>query len=71
MTSGLARPGGLVLAIKGDTAVAELDQAMPVLHRLGATNVGVISAGAGVISQPTTVIRFRTRASRAAGTGRA
>jgi len=63
--SGLARPGGLILAIKGDAAAAELDQAMPVLHRLGATNVGVISAGAGVISQPTTVIRFRARATGA------
>jgi 16S rRNA (guanine527-N7)-methyltransferase len=60
IASGLARPGGLVLAIKGDAAAEELDQAKPVLDRLGATNVGVTSVGAGVICQPTTVIRFRT-----------
>jgi 16S rRNA (guanine527-N7)-methyltransferase len=62
IASGLARPGGLILAIKGDAAAEELDQAKPVLDRLGATDVGVISVGAGVISQPTTVIRFRTGA---------
>lgn len=65
LASGLARPGGLVLAIKGDAAAAELDQAKSVLDRLGATHVGVVSAGVGVIRQPTTVIRFRTAASSA------
>jgi len=58
MATGLARPGGLVLAIKGATAAQELDQARPVLRRLGVTGAELVVAGTGRISQPVTVIRF-------------
>lgn len=60
MASGLTRPGGLVLAIKGMTAARELDHAMPTLRRLGATGIELVSAGVGRVSQPATVIRFTT-----------
>jgi 16S rRNA (guanine527-N7)-methyltransferase len=67
LASGVSRPGGLVLAIKGASAADELDRAWPVLRRLGAVNVELIAAGAGRISQPATVVRWRTRAAGAAG----
>ena len=61
LAAGLARPGGLVLAIKGATAGQELDRAQPVLRRLGATGAEIVVAGAGLLDQPATVVRFRTR----------
>jgi 16S rRNA (guanine527-N7)-methyltransferase len=72
MAAGLTRPGGLVLAIKGVTAARELDHALPVLRRLGATGIELVSAGTGRISQPATVIRFTTgsRAGQARPAGR-
>ena len=61
LAAGLARPGGLVLAIKGATAAQELDRARPVLRRLGVTGLEIVTAGAGLTDQPATVVRFRTR----------
>jgi len=66
---GLARPGGLVLAIKGAAARQELDRARPVLRRIGATGAEVVSAGAGLLDQPTIVVRFKTRQSAEPGSG--
>jgi len=63
LASGLARPGGLVLAIKGATAAAELEQARPVLRQLGATAAEIVTAGSGLVEQPATVVKFRTRRS--------
>jgi 16S rRNA (guanine527-N7)-methyltransferase len=60
LMAGLARPGGLVLAIKGASAGAELDRARPLLGRIGATDVELMSMGTGVVEHPTTVISFRT-----------
>lgn len=60
LAGGLARPGGLVLAIKGASAAAELDQARPLLRRMGATDVELVRIGRGVVEQPTTVVSFRT-----------
>jgi 16S rRNA (guanine527-N7)-methyltransferase len=64
LAAGLCRPDGLVLAIKGASAAAELDDARPALRRLGATDAEVVTAGddfvaRGLIQQPTTVVRFR------------
>jgi 16S rRNA (guanine527-N7)-methyltransferase len=67
LASGLARPGGLVLAIKGASAGAELERAWPVLRQLGATGAEVVTAGSGLIDQPATVVRFRTKRDVAAG----
>jgi 16S rRNA (guanine527-N7)-methyltransferase len=61
LASGLARPGGLVLAIKGATAAAELEHARPVFRKLGATGAEIVTAGSGLVEQPATVVRFRTR----------
>ena len=61
LASGLARPGGLVLAIKGASATAELEHARPVLRQLGATGAEIVAAGSGLVEQPATVVRFRTR----------
>lgn len=71
LAAGVARPGGLVLALKGATAARELEEAAPVLRRLGAADVEIVTAGVGVVSQPTTVVRFRTsrHAARPAGRG--
>jgi 16S rRNA (guanine527-N7)-methyltransferase len=55
---GLARPGGLILAIKGAGAAAEVARAGPVLDRLGATGVQVVLAGTGLVAEPATVVRF-------------
>lgn len=60
LAAGLAKPGGLILALKGAAAAEELEEARPLLRRLGARDVEIVAAGAGVLSQPTTVVRFRT-----------
>lgn len=60
LAEGLARPGGLVLAIKGASAGVELDQARPLLGRIGATDIELMSVGTGVVEHPTTVVSFRT-----------
>jgi 16S rRNA (guanine527-N7)-methyltransferase len=55
---GLTVPGGLVLAMKGAGAAAEIERARPVLRRLGARDVAVVHAGNGRVSPPPTVVRF-------------
>jgi len=55
---GLARPGGLVLAMKGAGAEQEIMRARPVLQRLDARDVAVVRAGSGRVSPPPTVVRF-------------
>jgi len=54
----VVRPGGLVLAIKGQTAKAELRKARPVLRRIGARGAKVVRAGQGKVDPATTVVRF-------------
>ena len=55
---GLARPGGLVLALKGAGAAEEVARAEPVLRRLRARDVAVVHPGSGKVSPPPTVIRL-------------
>ena len=54
----LVRPGGTVLALKGQRAAAEADAARPVLRELGVSDVAVLRAGAGRISPAATVVRL-------------
>ncbi|MBO0814777.1 MAG: 16S rRNA (guanine(527)-N(7))-methyltransferase RsmG [Actinobacteria bacterium] len=54
----LARPGGLVLAIKGAGAERELAAARRVLRRLRVRDAGVIAAGGGKVDQAATVVRL-------------
>jgi 16S rRNA (guanine527-N7)-methyltransferase len=58
---GLVRPGGMVLAIKGQTAADELKTARPVLKRLGVRGAKVVRAGQGKVDPATTVVRFFAR----------
>ncbi len=55
--AGLLRPGGQILAIKGQAAGEELAAAGPVLSRLGARSAEVLLAGHGRVISATTVVR--------------
>jgi len=61
LAMGLVRPGGMVLAIKGQAAAKELKNAGPVLRRLGARSAKVVRAGQGKVVPATTVVRFFAR----------
>jgi 16S rRNA (guanine527-N7)-methyltransferase len=58
---GVVKPGGLMLAIKGRTAVDELKSARPTLKRIGARGAEVVRAGQGKVVPATTVVRFFAR----------
>jgi 16S rRNA (guanine527-N7)-methyltransferase len=77
----LLRPGGVILALKGERADAEAEAAGPELRRLGVAEVSVLRAGTGLVSPPATVVRLTAGesarrppharpASRTAGRGR-
>lgn len=55
----LLRPGGMLLAMKGSSAADEVRAAGAALTRLGLTGVEVVTAGAGVLDEPTTLVRAR------------
>jgi len=61
LAAGLVRPGGMVLAIKGINAQEELENAGPVLRRIGARSAEVVRAGQGKVIPATTVVRFLAR----------
>jgi 16S rRNA (guanine527-N7)-methyltransferase len=53
----LVRPGGELLAMKGDSAVEELIEAEATLKQLGAVEWSVAICGQQVLATPTTVVR--------------
>jgi 16S rRNA (guanine527-N7)-methyltransferase len=63
----LVRPDGLMLAIKGRSAVDELRDAEPVLPALGAASWRIREVGGELLEEPTTVVEIR----KGPGRGRA
>ena len=61
LAAGLIRPGGLILAIKGACAAAEVARARPALRRRGATEVEVKNVGSGIVDPAATVVTFTAR----------
>ena len=53
----LLRPGGELLAIKGQSAAEEIEAARPALSRLGVRSAEVLQAGHGRVIMATTVVR--------------
>jgi 16S rRNA (guanine527-N7)-methyltransferase len=58
---GLIKPGGIVLAIKGAKALAEVRDAAGALSRLGVREVEVLTAGSGKVDPAATVVRLTAR----------
>lgn len=52
----LLRPGGMLLAMKGHRAGAEVDEHRAALLRLGARSVDITTLGSGHLAEPTTVV---------------
>jgi 16S rRNA (guanine527-N7)-methyltransferase len=52
----LIRPGGTLLALKGESAGRELDASFSTLQRLGATDARIELYGEGVLSVPTRAV---------------
>ena len=57
---GLLKPGGIVLAVKGAKAEAEVEAAGEALRRLGVRDVEVLVAGGGKVDPAATVVRLTT-----------
>ncbi len=65
----LVRPGGQMLAIKGERACQEVQEHRRVMNSLGATDVRVVTCGATLLSPPATVVVAR-RATQKPAPGR-
>jgi 16S rRNA (guanine527-N7)-methyltransferase len=53
----LLRPGGELLALKGERAAMELSEAEPVLREFGVRKAEVLYAGRGRVDPPATIVR--------------
>lgn len=53
----LLRPGGELLALKGERAATELKEAGPVLERFGVRTAELLQVGHGKVEPPTTIVR--------------
>jgi 16S rRNA (guanine527-N7)-methyltransferase len=60
----LVRPGGLLLALKGESAGDELARDADLVRRAGGTELSVVSCGSDVLPTPTTVIVVRRDTAR-------
>ena len=58
---GLLKPGGIVLAMKGAKASAEVRDAKAALRRLGLADAEVLVAGSGKVDPAATVVRLTAR----------
>src|SRR5215510_5535364 len=57
---GLLKPGGIVLAVKGAKADAEVRAAREALRRLGVRDAEVLLTGGGKVDPAATVVRLST-----------
>ncbi|WP_089310800.1 16S rRNA (guanine(527)-N(7))-methyltransferase RsmG [Actinomadura mexicana] len=53
----LLRPGGELLALKGERAAAELQEAEPLLKGFGVRSAELLQVGRGMVDPPTTLVR--------------
>jgi len=60
-TLPLVRPGGRLLAVKGATAVAEVERDADAVRRLGGGRPEVVRCGIGVVDPPCTVVVVESR----------
>ncbi|MEC5199502.1 16S rRNA (guanine527-N7)-methyltransferase [Arthrobacter sp. PL16] len=60
-TIPLSKPGGAVLAIKGRSAAEEIEKARKVIRKLGGGTPEIVTVGADVLEEPTTVVRIPVR----------
>jgi len=58
---GLLNPGGIVLAVKGAKAAAEVRDAKVALDRLGLRDPEVLVVGSGKVDPAATVVRLTAR----------
>jgi 16S rRNA (guanine527-N7)-methyltransferase len=58
LTIPLLHGKGQVLAIKGRSAAEEIQKAAKVIRRLGGKETEVVTVGAEVLAEPTTVVRI-------------
>jgi len=58
LSAGVLRPGGMILALKGDQAQTELDQAGTMLRHLRVRSAEVLTVGHGIVEPPATVVRI-------------
>lgn len=65
----LVRPGGTLLAMKGERAAQELAEATATLRRLGAVRWEILELGAGMVQPPARLVSVTT-AERPVGAGR-
>ena len=65
----LLRPGGTLLAVKGETAEDELAAAGPALRRAGAQSARVVRCGVGTVDPPSTVVAVTRGTVRATARG--
>ncbi|RJT80202.1 16S rRNA (guanine(527)-N(7))-methyltransferase RsmG [Arthrobacter cheniae] len=60
-TIPLSKPGGAVLAIKGQSAAEEIEKARKVIRKLGGGTPEIVTVGTDVLEEPTTVVRIPVR----------
>jgi len=56
MTTDLIRPGGRLIALKGERAQAEIDEAKPLSKKLKLESFEILFTGSSLLNEPTRVV---------------
>ena len=56
MTTDLIRPGGRLVALKGERAQAEIDESKPLIKKLKLASFEILFTGSALLSEPTRVV---------------